>query len=122
MLKILRSANRCAELAPGHPPQSQGSALPWQACPGRSQELPGPVGEDQPCPWSPVVPGAASLCVTLPLTPESVSAFPTGTLDLLRFPPHPQGHTSLSFSPGATLEGTEGFGPVGTWCRLVLQL
>ena len=109
MLKILRSANRCAELVPGHPPQSQGSGLPWQACPGRSQELLGPVGEDQPCPgplWSP---GLHHCALTLPLTPESVSAFPTGTLDLLRFPPHPQGHTSLSFSPRGH---TRGYGRV----------
>ena len=53
------------------------------------RELPGPVGEDQVCPgplWSPALHHCA---LTLPLTPESVSAFLTGTLDLLRFPPSP---------------------------------
>lgn len=87
VLKILRSANRCAEVVPGHPPQRR--RAPGQASRGRPQGTAGSVGEDQPCPcplWSPALHHCA---LTLPLTPESVSAFLTGTPDLLRFPPSP---------------------------------
>lgn len=71
--------------------------------------LPGKVPGNCRVPWVRTSPASGPLwspalhhcALTLPLTPESVSAFLTGTLDLLRFPPHPQGpHLPVFFPQG----------------------